>query len=52
MLIEVGEDESPHVNTDEIDEEAQDIGAAFDNNLDSEVGLNKLKSLADEARAL
>jgi hypothetical protein len=31
------EDESPHVNTEETDEEAQDLGPAFDNNLDSEV---------------
>jgi hypothetical protein len=34
---EVDEDESPHVNTDETDEEVQDIGPAFDNDLDSEV---------------
>jgi hypothetical protein len=31
------EDESPHVNTEETDEEAQDLGLAFDNDLDSEV---------------
>jgi hypothetical protein len=30
-------DESPHVSTDETDEEAQDTCLAFDNNLDSEV---------------
>jgi hypothetical protein len=34
---EVDEDESPHMNTDETDEEAQDIGLAFDDDLDSEV---------------
>jgi hypothetical protein len=31
------EDESPHVNTEEIDEEAQDLCPAFDDDLDSEV---------------
>jgi hypothetical protein len=31
------EDESPHVNTEETDEEVQDLGPAFDNDLDSEV---------------
>jgi hypothetical protein len=31
------EDESPHLNTEETDEEAQDFAPAFDNNLDSEV---------------
>jgi hypothetical protein len=31
------EDESPHVNTEETDEEAQDLGPAFDDDLDSEV---------------
>jgi hypothetical protein len=31
------EDKSPHVNTEETDEEAQDLGLAFDDNLDSEV---------------
>jgi hypothetical protein len=36
-MVEEDEDESPHVNTDEIDEEAQDTGPAFDDNLDSEV---------------
>jgi hypothetical protein len=29
------EDESPHMDTDGTDEEAQDIGPAFDNDLDS-----------------
>jgi hypothetical protein len=36
-MVEEDKDESPHVNTDETDEEAQDIGWAFDNDLDSEV---------------
>jgi hypothetical protein len=31
------EDESPHVNTEETDEEAQDLGPAFDDDLNSEV---------------
>jgi hypothetical protein len=31
------EDESPHVNTEETDEEAQDLGPACDDDLDSEV---------------
>jgi hypothetical protein len=31
------EDESPHVNTEETDEETQDLGLAFDDDLDSEV---------------
>jgi hypothetical protein len=31
------EDESPHVNTEETDEEVQDLGLAFDDDLDSEV---------------
>jgi hypothetical protein len=31
------EDESPHVNMEETDEEAQDLGPAFDDDLDSEV---------------
>jgi hypothetical protein len=31
------EDESPHVNMEETDEEAQDLGLAFDDDLDSEV---------------
>jgi predicted aspartyl protease len=34
---EVDEDESPHMNTDETDEEAQDTCPAFDDDLDSEV---------------
>jgi hypothetical protein len=37
MMTEEDEDESPHVNTDETDEEAQDTGMAFDDDLDSEV---------------
>jgi hypothetical protein len=37
-MTEEDEDESPHVNTDETDEEAQDTGPAFDDDLDSEVG--------------
>jgi hypothetical protein len=36
-MVEEDEDEFPHVNTDETDEEVQDIGLAFDNDLDSEV---------------
>jgi hypothetical protein len=36
-MVEEDEDESPHVNMDKTDEEAQDTGAAFDDNLDSEV---------------
>jgi hypothetical protein len=36
-MVEENEDESPHVNMDETDEEAQDMGLAFDNDLDSEV---------------
>jgi hypothetical protein len=31
------EDESPHMNTDETDEEAQDTSPAFDDDLDSEI---------------
>jgi hypothetical protein len=37
MVEEVDEDESPHMNTDETDEGAQDACPAFDDNLDSEV---------------
>jgi hypothetical protein len=37
MLIEEDEDESPHVNMEETNEEAQDMGPAFDDDLDSEV---------------
>jgi hypothetical protein len=37
IVEEVDEDESPHMNTDETDEEVQDTGPAFDNDLDSEV---------------
>jgi hypothetical protein len=36
-MVEEDEDESPHVNTDETNEEAQDTCPAFDDNLDSEV---------------
>jgi hypothetical protein len=36
-MAEEDEDESPHMDTDETDEEAQDIGPAFDDDLDSEV---------------
>jgi hypothetical protein len=37
MMVEGDEDESPHMNADETDEEAQDTGLAFDNDLDSDV---------------
>jgi hypothetical protein len=37
-MAEEDEDESPHMDTDETDEEAQDTGLAFDNDLDSKVG--------------
>jgi hypothetical protein len=37
MMAEEDEDESPHVNTDETDKEAQDTCPALDNDLDSEV---------------
>jgi hypothetical protein len=36
-MAEEDKDESPHMDMDETDEEAQDIGPAFDDNLDSEV---------------
>jgi hypothetical protein len=36
-MVEEDKDESPQVNMDETDEEAQDTGPAFDNNLDSDV---------------
>jgi hypothetical protein len=36
-MVEEDEDESPHVNTDETAEEAQDTCPAFDDGLDSEV---------------
>jgi hypothetical protein len=36
-MAEEDEDESPHVDTDETDEEAQDTGLALDNDLDGEV---------------
>jgi hypothetical protein len=37
MVEEEDEDESPHMDTDETDGGAQDIGPAFDNDLDSDV---------------
>jgi hypothetical protein len=37
MMAEEDEDESPHMNMDETDEEVQDIGPAFDDDLDSDV---------------
>jgi hypothetical protein len=37
IVEEVDEDESPHMNTDETEEGAQDTCPAFDNDLDSEV---------------
>jgi hypothetical protein len=37
IVKEVDEDESPHINTDETDEGAQDTCLAFDDDLDSEV---------------
>jgi hypothetical protein len=36
-MAEEDEDESPHVNADKTDEEVQDTGPAFDDDLDSEV---------------
>jgi hypothetical protein len=36
-MVEEDKDESPHVNTDETDEEAQDTCPAFDDDLNSEV---------------
>jgi hypothetical protein len=36
-MAEEGKDESPHVNMEETDEEAQDLCPAFDDDLDSEV---------------
>jgi hypothetical protein len=37
MMTDEDEDESPHMNTDETDEEVQDTSLAFDDDLDSEV---------------
>jgi hypothetical protein len=37
MMVKENEDESPHVNMDKTDEEAQDMCPAFDDNLDSKV---------------
>jgi hypothetical protein len=36
-MAEKDKDESPHMDTDETDEEAQDTGPALDDDLDSEV---------------
>jgi hypothetical protein len=36
-MVEEDEDESPHMDTDETDEEAQDIGPVFDDDLDSDI---------------
>jgi hypothetical protein len=36
-MAEEDEDESPHMDTDETDEEVQDTGPAFDDDLDGEV---------------
>jgi hypothetical protein len=36
-MVEEDEDKSPHMDTDETDKEAQDIGPAFDDDLDSDV---------------
>jgi hypothetical protein len=36
-MVEEDKDESPHVNTDETDEEVQDTCPAFDDDLDSEI---------------
>jgi hypothetical protein len=36
-MAEEDKDESPHIDTDETDEEAQDTGPALDDNLDNEV---------------
>jgi hypothetical protein len=36
-MVEEDEDESPHMDMDETDEEAQDTCLAFDDDLDSEV---------------
>jgi hypothetical protein len=36
-MVEEDEDESPHVDVDETDEEAQDTGPALDNDLDSDI---------------
>jgi hypothetical protein len=37
VMAKEDEDESPHMDTDRTDEEAQDIGLAFEDDLDSEV---------------
>jgi hypothetical protein len=36
-MVEEDEDESPHVDADETDEEAQDTGPALDDDLDSDI---------------
>jgi hypothetical protein len=36
-MAEEDKDESPHMDTDKTDEEAQDIGPAFDDDLDSDI---------------
>jgi hypothetical protein len=36
-MAEEDKDESPHMDTDETDEQTQDTGLAFDDNLDSDV---------------
>jgi hypothetical protein len=36
-MVEEDEDESPDMDTDETDEEAQDISLAFDDDLDSDI---------------
>jgi hypothetical protein len=36
-MVEEDEDESPHMDMDETDEEAQNIGPAFDDDLDSDI---------------
>jgi hypothetical protein len=36
-MVEEDEDKSPHMDTDETDEEAQDIGPALDDDLDSDI---------------
>jgi hypothetical protein len=36
-MVEEDKDEFPHVNMDETDEEVQDTGPAFDDDLDNEV---------------
>jgi hypothetical protein len=47
-IAEEDEDESPHVNMEETDEEAQDTCPAFDDDLDSEEVDNNLDSEVDD----